>query len=87
MASLFVGKGLVARVVSRKAALAPVEAVGERLWTARTLVLTDEATAGAAELFAAALHDRAQATTVGESTVGMGLIQRPVPTQPAERSS
>ena len=36
---------------------------------------------GAAEVFAAALHDRADATTVGETTVGMAIVQRQVPTQ------
>ena len=45
------------------------------------MVLTDDATGGAAEVFAAALHDRADATTVGETTVGMAIVQRQVPTQ------
>ena len=40
----------------------------------------DDSTAGAAEIFAAALHDRASATTVGETTVGMAIVQRHVPT-------
>jgi carboxyl-terminal processing protease len=80
-ASLFIGKGLVARPVSRKVTLPPLEATGERLWKGRTVVLTDDSTGGAAELFAAALHDRAQATTVGETTVGMAIVQKLVPTQ------
>ncbi len=79
-ASPFVGTGIVARVVSRKLTIAPVEASGEKLWNGRTVVLTDDATAGAAEIFAAALHDRAAATTVGEGTVGMAVIQRQVQT-------
>lgn len=79
-ASPFVGKGLVARVVSKKAAMAPLEASGEKLWNGRTVLLTDDSTAGAAEVFAAALHDRAAAKTVGEGTVGMAVIQRQVPT-------
>lgn len=79
-ASPFVGKGPVARVVSRKVVLQPLEATGERLWTGRTVVLTDDATGGAAEVFAAALHDRVQAITVGEATVGMAIVQRLVPT-------
>ncbi len=33
-----------------------------------------------AEVFAAALHDRAKATTIGETTVGMAIVQRAVPT-------
>jgi len=80
-ASLFTGKGLIAKVVSRKAQLPALEAQGERLWKGRTVVLTDDATGGAAEIFAAALHDRAEATTVGEATVGMAIVQRMVPTE------
>ncbi len=80
-ASLFTGKGIVARAVARKITLAPLEATGERLWNGRTVVLTDDATGGAAEVFAAALRDRAEATTVGEATVGMAIVQRLVPTQ------
>ena len=76
----FVGKGSVARVVSRKVAVAPLDAVGEKLWSGQTIVLIDDSTAGAAEIFAAALHDRAPATTVGEGTVGMAVVQRQVPT-------
>ena len=32
-------------------------------------------------MFAAALHDRAEAITVGETTVGMAIVQKLVPTQ------
>lgn len=80
-ASLFMGKGLVARGVSRRISLPPLESVGERLWKGRTVVLMDDSTGGAAEVFAAALHDRVEATTVGETTVGMAIVQRLVPTQ------
>ncbi len=80
-AALFVGRGLVAKVVSRKLQLPSLEASGERLWNGRTVVLTDDATAGPAKVFAAALHDRAEATTVGEPTVGMAILQRLVPTE------
>jgi carboxyl-terminal processing protease len=79
-ASLFVGRGPVARIVTRKVALKPLEAMGDRLWKGRTILLTDDATGGPAEIFAAALKDRASATTVGEATVGMAIIQRLVPT-------
>ena len=80
-ASLFVGKGLVAKAVSRKLQLPSLEASGERLWNGKTVVLMDDTTAGPAEVFAAALHDRADATTVGEPTVGMAILQRLVPTE------
>ncbi|HEX9689362.1 MAG TPA: S41 family peptidase [Thermoanaerobaculia bacterium] len=79
-ASLFVGRGPVARLVTRKEALRPVEATGERVWKGRTVILMDDATGGPAEVFAAALKDRASATTVGEMTAGMAIVQRLVPT-------
>lgn len=79
-ATPFVGKGTVATVLSRKVPTAPLEANGEKVWNGQTVVLTDDSTAGAAEIFAAALHDRAAAVTVGEGTVGMAVVQRQVPT-------
>jgi carboxyl-terminal processing protease len=80
-AALFTGKGLVAKVVGRRVTLPSLEASGDRIWKGRTVVLVDDATAGASEVFAAALHDRAEAITVGETTVGMAIVQKPVPTQ------
>ena len=79
-ASLFVGRGPVARIVTRKVAMKPLEASGDAAWKGRTILLMDDATGGPAEIFAAALKDRANATTVGEATVGMAIIQRLVPT-------
>jgi carboxyl-terminal processing protease len=79
-ASLFVGRGPVARLVTRKVPLKPVEALGERAWKGRTVVLTNDSTGGPAEVFAAALRDRASATIVGETTAGMAIVQRLVPT-------
>ena len=80
-AALFTGKGLVAKVIGRRVTIPPLETAGERLWKGRTVILTDDATGGAAEVFAAALHDRAEAITVGEATVGMAIVQKSVPTQ------
>lgn len=79
-ASLFVGRGPVARLVTRKVALKPLDATGERVWKGRTILLLDDATGGPAEVFAGALKDRAAATTVGETTAGMAIVQRLVPT-------
>ncbi|MBC8647545.1 MAG: PDZ domain-containing protein [Thermoanaerobaculia bacterium] len=79
-ASLFVDRGVVAKVVARKAAAKPLDTIGERAWRGRTVVLIDDATGGPAEVFAAALRDRGSAPTVGEGTVGMAFVQRLVPT-------
>jgi len=80
VAALFVGKGPIATVVSRKTSSRPLEAQGDPVWKGRTVLLIDDATAGAAEVFAAALRDRAGATTVGETTAGMAIVQKGVPT-------
>ncbi len=81
VASLFLGKGTVATVVSRKVAGKPLEGAGDAVWKGRVVVLMDDSTAGPAEILAAALRDRAQAKTVGETTVGMAIIQRGIPTE------
>jgi len=80
-ASLFTGKGVVAKVVGRRVTLPTLEATSDRIWKGRTVILMDDATAGASEVFTAALHDRADAITVGETTVGMAIVQKAVPTQ------
>jgi carboxyl-terminal processing protease len=80
-AALFTGPGTMAKAVSRKVAIPSLEGSGDRVWTGRTVLLTDDATGGAAEIFAAAVHDRAQAVTVGETTVGMAIVQRAVTTE------
>jgi carboxyl-terminal processing protease len=79
-ASLFLEKGPVGRLVSRRAPARPLETTGERIWKGRVVVLIDDSTGGPAEIFAGALQDRGGATTVGEQTVGMGIVQKLVPT-------
>jgi carboxyl-terminal processing protease len=81
VASLFVPKGPIATVVSRKAPEKPLESAGDPVWKGKVVLLVDDSTAGAAEVFAAALHDRSGAKTVGETTVGMAIVQRSVPTE------
>jgi carboxyl-terminal processing protease len=80
VASLFLDKGTIATVLSRKVASRPLEASGDPVWKGRIVVLMDDSTAGPGEVLAAALHDRVKATTVGETTVGMAILQRSVPT-------
>jgi carboxyl-terminal processing protease len=81
VASFFLGKGTVATVVSRKVAGKPLESTGDAIWKGQLVVLMDDSTAGPAEILAAALRDRAKARTVGETTVGMAIIQRGIPTE------
>lgn len=79
-ASLFIDKGVVAKVATRKVATRPLETAGERAWRGRLVVLMDDSTGGPSEVFAAALKDRGAASTVGEATAGMAFVQRLVPT-------
>ncbi len=81
VASLFLEKGPIATVQSRKAPEKPLETAGPAVWKGKVVLLVDDSTAGAAEVFAAALHDRAGSKTIGETTVGMAIIQRNVPTE------
>jgi len=81
VASLFLAKGPVATVMTRKAVLKPLEASGNPVWNGKVVVLMDDSTAGPAEVLAGALRDRGHATTVGETTVGMAIVQRSVPTR------
>ncbi len=81
VASLFLGKGTVATVAARKISVKPLEGTGEPVWKGRVVVLTDDSTAGASEILTAALRDRLKAKTVGETTVGMAIIQRGIPTE------
>ena len=80
VASLFVGKGTIATIQARKVVGKSLEGSGEPAWKGRVVILIDDSTAGPAEVLAAALHDRAKATTVGETTVGMAIVQRSIPT-------
>ena len=59
----------------------PLEGAGDAAWKGRVVVLMDDSTGGPAEIMAAALRDRVQAKTVGETTVGMAIIQRGIPTE------
>jgi carboxyl-terminal processing protease len=81
VAALFVPKGPIATVVSRKVPEKPLESAGDPVWKGKVVLLVDDSTAGAGEVFAAALHDRASSRTVGETTVGMAIVQRNVPTE------
>jgi len=81
VAALFLPKGPVATVVSRKAPEKPLETTADPVWKGKVVILVDDSTAGAGEVFAAALHDRNASRTVGETTVGMAIVQKNVPTE------
>jgi carboxyl-terminal processing protease len=78
-ASLLIPPGEVARVTAKTEPERSIPTEGKRVRTGAAIVLIDGGTAGAAEVFAGALHDRADAPLVGESSAGMGVIQKLVP--------
>ncbi len=77
-ASHFTGEGVVARIEERGGEGRDLRAAaGTRSWKGILVVLLDGSTAGAAELFAAALRDHAdtRAVLVGEKSFGVGAEQ------------
>ena len=78
-ASLFIPAGAVAKLSGKKIPPRDYDTVGSRAWSGKTIVLIDAGTGGAPEIFAGALHDRADAPLVGEPTAGMGIVQRLLP--------
>lgn len=78
-ASFFVPAGTVAKLSGKKVPVREFSAQGDRIWKGKTVLLVDDGTAGAAEVFAGALQDRAGATMVGEPTAGMGISQKLIP--------
>ena len=73
-ARLFVASGILASRETR-AGKTPIEASGGDAITTPVTLLVDGGTAGAAELFAAALAENGRATLVGERTVGRAAEQ------------
>ncbi len=78
-ASLFIPAGAVGKLSGKKIPPRDLDTVGSRVWSGKTIVLIDSGTGGAPEIFAGALHDRADAALVGEPTAGMGIVQRLLP--------
>lgn len=78
--SLFLDGGPAARLSGRDGSeeLVPVPA-GAVAWKGDIRILTNGATAGAAELVGAALRERAGALLVGENTFGLGALQELLP--------
>ena len=77
VAGLFAGAGVVAQVANRKAGNSELTApAAPAVWSGPLVAVVDGGTAGAAEVLAAALRDRAGASLVGEKTWGMGTVQK-----------
>lgn len=77
VAGLFAGSGVVAQVADRKAGNSELTApASPAVWKGPLVAVVDGGTAGAAEVLAAALRDRAGASLVGEKTWGMGTLQK-----------
>jgi len=74
LANLFIPKGLLAKLVGKEGKeLRSVEAQAEpRLFTGSLVTLVDRATAGAAEIVAAAILEHKRGDVVGERTFGAG---------------
>jgi carboxyl-terminal processing protease len=79
LANLFMDKGLIAYSVGQKSARQDYQAVASKQVTKEPLVvLTNRATAGAAEVAAAALLESKRAEVVGERTYGDAAIRKAV---------
>lgn len=79
VAELFVNGGVVARVAGRHAREQVFTADPARsAWKQPLAVLVDSATAGAAEVVAAALLDAGRGPVVGESTFGRAPVQKTI---------
>ncbi len=74
-ASYFVPKGNVLLEQDSTGQRTPVPVTGNTLDTTDTIViLTNNNTASAAEIFSGALHDNGRATIIGETTFGTGTV-------------
>ena len=78
-ASLFIPSGEVAKVSGKKIPVRTLSTSGAQVWKGKTIVLIDNGSGGAPEVFAGALHDRAGSELVGEPTAGMAIVQRLLP--------
>ena len=80
VARLFVPRGPLGFKQMHNAARQPMTAApGDGAITLPTVVLVDDGTSGAAEIFAAALSGNQRATTVGGHTEGRAAVQQLVP--------
>lgn len=80
VAELFVNGGVVARLAGRRVREQVFTAdAAKSAWKQPLAVLVDSATAGAAEVVAAAVLDAGRAPVVGEPTFGRAPVQKTIP--------
>ena len=76
VAGIFAGGATVARVKDRKSGTEELKAPGGAPWKGKLALLVDGGTAGASEVLAAALREKAGAAMVGEKTWGLATVQK-----------
>jgi carboxyl-terminal processing protease len=79
LANLFLDKGQIATLKGQKAGSQEFQAKAEDdLWNGPLVVITDRATAGGAEIAAAALEDNKRAQLVGERSYGDASVRKTI---------
>jgi len=79
LANLFLDKGEIAALQGQRVEKKQFDAKpGDQVWSGPLVIITNRATAGGAEVAAAALLDNKRAQVVGERTYGDAGIRRPV---------
>ncbi len=80
LANLFLDKGKIASLQGQKVQREEFDAKpGDDGWKGPLVIITDRATAGAAEIAAAALLDNKRAEVVGERTYGDAGVRKTIP--------
>ena len=79
LANLFLDKGQIATLKGQKSATQEFDAKSaDELWNGPLVVITDRATAGGAEIAAAALEDDKRAQVVGERSYGDASLRKTI---------
>jgi len=77
ISNMFMGKGTIVSIVDRNGKKQEFKADPERKITSKpTIILINNESASASEIFSGALKDHKRAVLVGETTFGKGLVQR-----------
>ncbi len=77
LANMFMEKGVIVSIVDREGKKTDIKAVeGEYYISKPTVILINEGSASASEIFSGAMKDSHKAELIGEKTFGKGLVQR-----------